>query len=146
MDDEILNRFMNYIKKTDDCWEWTGGKCEGYGAFSIQHKSYIAHRVMWIHCFGTIDDGLVVRHKCKGKCVNPDHLELGPPAANTADRIRDGTDAKGERNPKAKLAPEKILQIRARASESRIVVAREFGVSPETINDIVRRRSWKHIT
>jgi hypothetical protein len=147
MDDETLERFMKYVDKTGDCWLWTGS-CfnNGYGQFWIDGKMWMTHRLIYIHCYGTIDPGLDVRHKCLPKnCCNLDHLELGTKAENMADKVRDGTDNRGEKSWSAKLTADQVLQIRARSKESRRELGLEFGVSRGTINSIIYRRSWKHV-
>ena len=146
MDEESLERFMKFVDKTEDCWLWTGARVKGYGHFGIDGKIWQTHRLLYIHCYGTIDPGLDVRHKCRPKnCCNPDHLELGTRAENVADRVRDGTDARGEKHGRARLTNEQVLQIRARSTESRHELGLEFGVSCTAINAIIHRRTWKHI-
>lgn len=69
---------------------------------------------------------------------------------NLADRLRHGTDARGEKSPTAKLNVDQVTQIRQRfvfrdKVNGRNALAREFGVSPSTIYLIVRRKRWAHI-
>ena len=147
MDEETLERFMKYVDKTDTCWLWTGARHNwGYGYFAIDGKSWLTHRLLYIHCYGTIDPGLDVRHKCRPRnCCNPDHLELGTSAENMADKVRDGTVQRGEKHGQSKLTAEQVLQIRARSTENQHELGLEFGVSPGTINSIIHRKTWKHI-
>ena len=94
----------------------------------------------------TIPEGLILRHKCTNKnCVNPEHLETGTQAENCADKVRDGTDARGEKCHLAKLTSKQVLEIRARAEENCIELAKEYGISPNTISKIITRRTWKHL-
>jgi hypothetical protein len=146
MDEETLERFMKHVDKTDSCWLWTGARSEGYGAFTFDGKMWLTHRLLYTHCYGTIDPGLEVRHKCRPRnCCNPEHLELGTKAENMADRVRDGTDARGEKHGRAKLTAEQVLQIRARSTENRRELGLEFGVSYQEIRYIINRHSWNHI-
>jgi len=146
MDEETLERFMKYVDKTDTCWLWTGARNDGYGYFAIDDKIWLTHRLLYLHCYGTIDPGLHVRHKCRPRnCCNPDHLEPGTVAENEADRLRDGTDARGEKSCHAKLTTDQVLQIRARSTENQRELGLEFGVSVYTIGHIIHRRTWKHI-
>jgi hypothetical protein len=146
MDDQTLQRLESKINKTGDCWLWTSATTiKGYGVIRIKQKIYYAHRVMYILYNGAIPDGLDVRHKCRNKCVNPEHLEIGTRSQNCQDMIRDGTDCHGERSPTAKLTAEQVLEIRRRFNESTIDLAKEFGVGRWTIREIITRRSWKHI-
>ena len=53
----------------------------------------------------------------------------------------------GERNSQAKLSETCVKTIRAKhtAGESCAAIARQLGLSPKTINDIVHRKRWPHI-
>jgi len=71
-----VKRFWSYVKKTKECWEWTGGKTGGYGDFRKGNKVLRAHRYSFEMANGPLTDGLVLDHLCNNKaCVNPDHLE-----------------------------------------------------------------------
>ena len=58
-----------------------------------------------------------------------------------------GAAAKGSRSGRSKLAESDVLSIRdrAKAGENAIVLAEEFDVSRRNIDDIVKRRTWKHL-
>jgi len=140
-------RFLSHVEKTESCWLWTGVKVFGYGKFKVNGKADGAHRTAYELWVGKIPDGLVVRHKCRHRhCVNPDHLETGTPKENTADRVRDGTDSRGENNKIAKLTADQVRDIRSRVGQTLTDIADEFGVEFSTIGKIIRRNSWKHVT
>ena len=140
-------RFLSHVEKTESCWLWTGSKCkDGYGRFNIDGKALLVHRVAYELWVGEIPDDFVVRHKCRNKCVNPDHLETGTQQDNLADRVRDGTLAKGERMGSAKLTEEQVRDIRNRVGQTHQALANEFGVSRRMINHIITRKNWKHVT
>ena len=146
MDEETLERFMNFVDKTDDCWYWIGSKNNyGYGKFYLQGKKWLAHRLMYWHCYGELTEGLVVCHTCRNKCVNPEHFEEDTQSKNTADKVRDGTDARGEKHGSAKLTAAQVLEIRRRSTEKQCDLAKEFGVNYGTISAIINRQNWKHI-
>lgn len=84
----------------EDCWEWPGrvGR-NGYG-IAVRPGSRVsgstAHRVVWELVYGPVDAGMQVDHLChdpqdcdKGtecphrRCVNPTHLGVVTPRANT---------------------------------------------------------------
>lgn len=121
----------------------------GYG--QLYHKPtkkyQYAHRVAYMEAYGPIPEGLVVRHKCDNpSCVNPEHLELGTQTDNMQDAVKRGRSAAGMRNGMAKLTPEDAERIRfiiASKEVSQRALAREYKVSPQTINNIVHGRHWQ---
>lgn len=71
-------RFWKYVRKTETCWLWTGGRHRaGYGSFSLQTGVKIsAHRFAYELLVGPIPPGLQLDHLCRTHaCVRPDHLE-----------------------------------------------------------------------
>lgn len=152
-----MERFWSKVRRgaDDECWEWTGSlNALGYGVFTWSPTPYAplkayAHRVAWELTHGEIPEGLVVRHRCRGKCVNPNHLELGTQAENCADMIRDGTSLKGGRNPFAVLTKDDVRRIKQRLTTPYHglgrELAKEFNVSPSCITDIRKGRAWSWI-
>lgn len=61
------------------------------------------------------------------------------------DKLRHGTDNRGERNPQAKLTQEIVRQMRLRRAEGATFkkIADEFGVTPMTAHRAATGRSWK---
>ena len=145
MDDSVVSRFEKYIDKTGECWLWTG--CcgtNGYGLFKLEGKMWICHRFSYFLANGELPaPPLLVRHKCKSKkCCNPEHLESGTPSENTNDRLRDGTDSRGEKCWKAKLTEAQVREIRKRSEEKQTDLAKEFDVTYHTISAIIRKKTW----
>jgi hypothetical protein len=138
--------FWEKVNKTETCWLWTKGCSKGHGHVRINGKMQYSHRVSWLLTGNTIPDGHIIRHKCRSKhCCNPEHLETGTVAENNADKIRDGTSARGEKQHLAKLTSAQVLDIRARVGETQTKLAEEFSINHCTIHDILIRRTWKHI-
>lgn len=103
--DNIISRFESKIEidKNTGCWEWIGGKCQGYGGFSCcikgKYKTYPAHRFSYMMYIGEIPDGLQILHECNNKsCVNPDHIYAGTHQDNMRD-LRNAGTLSGKNNP-----------------------------------------------
>jgi len=133
------------------CWIWIGGKTpKGYGHYYTpngKHSGGSAHRTSYKLFKGEIPDGQIVRHTCRNKCVNPEHLELGTYKDNADDRLRDGISYKGTKNPSCKYTEEQILEIRKRYSdgETQTSIAQTLGIRQGHISDICLRKVWSHI-
>ena len=148
MDEETLERFMKYVKYEGECWIWTGSKKNGYGRFGFQNKTWKASRLIYMHYFGTIEEGLVICHApliCHNpSCVNPDHLSAETQKTNCSHKLLDGTDARGEKHGSSKLTAEQVLEIRA-SDKTRHELAEDFNISVPAIYKIITRKIWKHI-
>ncbi|MBA3727566.1 MAG: HNH endonuclease [Armatimonadetes bacterium] len=129
----------------DDCWEWTRSLSKtGYGKMG----STPAHRIAWKVTFGDIPDCLHVLHKCDNRaCVNPAHLFLGTHQDNMRDMMAKGRQTRtiGEKNPRAKLTVDQVLAIRADVRMG-TVIAKEYRVTPTTVCQIKKRKSWSHLS
>jgi hypothetical protein len=146
----VEQRFWNMVRKTDDCWEWLGAtNTFGYGKLNVDHKIVPAHRFSWEIHFGSISDGLWVLHKCDNPpCCNPAHLFLGTCADNHKDMVEKRRSTIGERNPQARLTEALVLRIRAEYRQhgvSHVQLAKKYGVSAGTIDDLLAERTWSHL-
>ncbi len=145
----------------DGCWEWERYiNRHGYGRYG--DKGVLAHRAIYQAFVGDIPNGMNVCHHCDTPaCVRPSHLFLGTQADNTADCIAKGRhchgdrhytkhrDMKGENSYGATLTTEDVLEIRRQLESAyrglQSSLARQYGVTPQTICDIAKRRSWTHV-
>ena len=129
------------------CWLWDGGGKgqRGYYSISVNGRLERIHRVAWKRYRGLIPPGFIVCHHCDVRCcVNPDHLFLGEPVDNTADMIRKGRMARGERRSNSKLTNEKVLEIRA-SSLSSYLLGVQYGIGSSTIRKLRRGKIWTHV-
>lgn len=136
----------------DACWPWTGGtNNRGYGQISIGGQKFGAHSLAWILTHGPLPpETPVVRHVvCRNPpCCNPAHLKPGTRADNMLDMVADGTSTGGERNPAAKLTETGVREIhRVHAEEglSQRALAGRFGISQQSVSDILIGRTWAHL-
>jgi hypothetical protein len=141
--------FWARVDKTPTCWLWTKGTRRGYGQLMVQKRTLMAHRVAWTLTHGVIPDGMALCHHCDVPlCCNPAHMFLGTRRDNNEDRDRKGRCAKGTQKPRtAKLTDDQVREIRAcwLVMASQAQLARDFGVSPSIIRDVVLRKTWRHV-
>lgn len=141
-------RFDAKVKRAPSgCMEWTGARgSKGYGIMRYQGKQVRAHRLVMMLGGTELPPGMQVLHKCDNPpCVNPDHLFVGTHADNMRDASSKGLrrGGRGERNAGAKLTRAQVLEIRQIGDTvSRNECARRFGITPETVKDILCRRKW----
>ncbi len=95
---------------------------------------------------GPRPEGLIVLHGKGGRHDNSvANLSYGTHAKNNGeDRIRDGTDLRGERNHRSTLTPEVVLYARAERAKGRSVraIARELGRPYNSLWRAVAGHNW----
>ena len=138
-----------------DCINWSKGLAHnGYGLTTRNNKTYRAHRLAYCD-YHNIDHsdikGQVVRHTCDNrKCINPEHLVIGTHQDNMDDRAVRNRTAKGEAHGNAKLLEVDIRTIRNRyisgsKEHGLSAIAKDFGVSSQTVSNIINRRQWQSV-
>ena len=82
------------IAGPEECWEWTGGRRNGYGYY----KTSRAHRVAYELSTGEIPGDLYADHICRNRlCVNPAHLRLATAKQNSENRSLSRNNTSGFR-------------------------------------------------
>lgn len=137
----------------NDCIEWLGARNRnGYGVHpnSKSGGTRLAHRIAWEKVHGPILNGLHCLHKCDNPpCINVEHLFLGTPADNSADKIKKGRlryglpahKNRGENQGSSKLKVSEVLEIREATGKYR-EIAKRFGIVYQTVFDIKHKRRW----
>jgi hypothetical protein len=93
------------------CWSCTYvTTIGGYSRLKINGKLESAHRVAYQLWVGKISKDLCICHRCDNpSCINPKHLFLGTHQDNTADKIKKGRQAKGDRHG-SRTHPERLAR------------------------------------
>lgn len=146
--DELLRRWC-HVGETDACWPLRiKCKIRGYGRVWVGNKQWAAHRYVWTMCFGPIPEGLCVCHKCDvPSCLNPRHLFLDTNAGNTADKMRKGRQAWGEKTKQSDMTAREVWHIRRcmDGGLSHYAAARIMGTTRPAMGYIARRIVWKRL-
>lgn len=154
----------------DGCWPWTGAKKgKGYGHLFVDGHFEGAHRFSLELALGRrLGSGMQANHTCDNPpCVNPAHLYEGTGSENGMDASRRGalnfprargdrngsrahpeTLSRGERINTAKLTEEAVREIRRLSADglSSVVLGATYGVASSTVQRIVARKYWRHVS
>lgn len=130
----VFEPLVNLPKDLNDCWPWIG-RCTNNGTPIKQWngKPKTARKWLWELLFGRVPDGLVVYGTCGARdCINPRHAAVG--FAKDARRF----------DVRTKLDTADVMLIKRAADDGVMlaVLAERYGVSPTTISDVVRGKSW----
>jgi hypothetical protein len=136
------------VRQPNGCLEWTGlTDADGYGRIGLDYRNVGTHRVAWELHNGPLPERTQVCHHCDNPpCCDPDHLFLGTNAENMVDKVAKKRHRFGETSTNLKLTQAQVVEIRGRvvAGAAQKPLAAEYGVTPQAINLIVKRRNWKH--
>lgn len=138
-----VDRFWNYVKISEDCWEWTGKiASNGYGIFQIREHHYLAHRISYLLENGYINPSLCACHTCDNrKCVNPNHLFM----ATQSDNIKDMVKKKRNNPPTGEKEWFDVFTIRGlyKKGKTQKELAEKFNISTKQISIIVNNKQWR---
>lgn len=113
------------------------------------------HRWVWETAFGPIPPGMQIMHLCDNPpCYRLDHLQLGTPADNCADRDGKGrhrvngghAGLRGEEHHGAKVTAVEVAEIRRRLSSGSTIseLAAELGMPRSRVESIHGGRTWRY--
>ncbi len=149
----LERRFWELVETSSGCWTWRGTRTRrGYGVLRVDHHYRYAHRVAWELSNGPLPRGRYVLHTCGNPtCVRPAHLHTGARAnEGEANGMRRHPDRvpRGERNGRAVLTATIALEIRqayAEGARSLRALASAYGISHETVRQVVNGQTWRHL-
>lgn len=112
-------------------------------------RSCCVHDLVMAAFVGPKPTGYQVDHGAKGKQCNAlDNLEYVTPTENMRRSAGNRKRLRGTDHPSAKLTSEQVRHLRRLASDGELQVNRlasEFGVSPSTIGDAAKARTYKNV-
>jgi hypothetical protein len=128
------------------------GKNDGYPTVWLRrggtYHPRLVHRLVLEVFVGPCPEGMECLHRDGDRRNSTlSNLRWGTRVENAADSRRHGTLQLGERHASTNLTDAAVREIRRRrsAGESGRVLASEFSVSEQTVCNIFKRRTWKHI-
>lgn len=127
--------------------------CLGYRVVYLSYagkgKTFRAHRVVLTAFVGPCPEGMECCHNDgnpNNNCLS--NLRWDTHKANYADMTKNGHGFQGERNPRAKLTSEQVVEIRRLYSTGNYLqkhLAQMFGIDQTVVSEIVRRAIWKTV-
>jgi hypothetical protein len=125
----------------------------GYLTVSVPVNGVICtrtvHRMVCETFHGPCPDGMEVAHGNGAQTDNrAANLRWATKAENAADRALHGNAWRGEKHHRAKITENDVRAIReaSTAGAPRRALARQYGLSKRSIQFIVQRRNWAHVS
>lgn len=137
---------LDYVGEGCLTWPFVTDK-DGRGRMKDGDRTVFAHRFICERVYGPPPSHIhEAAHHCgKGHeaCVHPLHVGWKTPVENAEDRLRHGTQARGERMGSARLTEVQVREIYAlKGLASQRSIGESFDVDAETIGSIHRRETW----
>ena len=153
--DRICKRIDRYGNETE--YKYKGkilsknDNGNGYLTVKIKRngKRFYVHRLVAEAFLENKENLKEVNHKDNNRSNNViDNLEWVSRQQNIEHCLKQGRNARGERNKKSKLKEEDVLKIREMIEEGFLTqreIGEKFGVQQPIISSISLRKKWKHI-
>ena len=140
---QVFELYLPEDRPEDECWIWRGPQDKGYGRLNYPGHSTHAHRIAY-ELAHKVDLPRSVQVRACGRnplCVNPDHLEIEDFSQRRYPVGPRGTVTR------SKLTVQEVKEIRRLADRGHRYgkLAKDFGVTPQTIASIVRRETWARL-
>lgn len=133
-----------------DCWLWkgakNGGARGGYGVIKVSStKVMSSHHIAWILAHGAIAESQVIAHTCGNRaCCNSQHLvAMDRSEVMTEVHARKAHSRLGGAH-KLSTGVAGEIRLAVECGEPRETLAKFYGVSVATIDDVVSERTWKN--
>lgn len=133
--------------ETDECVIWPYADDQhGYGRVRYGGRIRVTHRLALALATRIDPPHLHAAHgPChKPACMNVRHLSWKTREENQADRVRDGTDNRGENSHSAKLTEAQAIEI-IESTDSPATLAERFGVNRDQIYRIKNGTRWGYL-
>lgn len=120
----------------------------GYPCVSFKGNYTKLSRIISTAYDKDIPQGYQVCHTCdRPWCIQPDHLVQGTRSQNMRDKVRAGTDNRGEKHHLSILTRKNIQYIKSKYDAggiTQLMLANKFGVSQTTISSIITNKTWNY--
>ena len=105
------------------------------------------HSLVMAAFVGPCPKGMEIAHNTSDPSQNSVHLlRYCTHKENCQDRVGNGTEAIGERNPAARLKEVEVRAIRSLADTmSKKELAAQFSIDRRSVQDIISRSTWRHV-
>lgn len=142
----LKDRFFEKVSVSglDDCWMWMASAGNsGYGHIGIGGKTVDAHVISYELHFGTVPNGMDVRHTCDNKlCVNPRHLILGTRSDNMMDFYDRNYPKKGNLSERD---VRNIVSLCKQNMMSQKEIGEIFGIPQQRVSKILNGKTYKRV-
>lgn len=138
------------VDNTTQCHNWSGYTDRGYGYLHIYGKKTRVHRFILEQRIGRkLKPSELACHRCDNPtCCNPNHLFVGTQQDNIADKMIKNRQAVGESVGTSVLTKDIVITLRAEFKTGEYSVAslaRKSGLNENTVYDVIKQKTWKHI-